>query len=89
MTGVQTCALPIFDARALGQLLALYEHKVFVQSVIWDINAFDQWGVALGKTIADQLLPVMASPAPASAHDASTNALINHYKAQRARSGQG
>jgi hypothetical protein len=45
--------------------------------------------VALGKTIADQLLPVMASPAPASAHDASTNALINHYKAQRARSGQG
>ena len=77
------------DARAMGQLLALYEHKVFVQSVIWDINAFDQWGVALGKTIADQLLPVMASPAPASAHDASTNALINHYKAQRARSGQG
>jgi glucose-6-phosphate isomerase len=69
------------DARALGQLLALYEHKVFVQSVIWDINAFDQWGVALGKRIADEILPAMRGAASASGFDAATNGLINYYKA--------
>ncbi len=68
------------DARHLGMLLALYEHKVFVQSVIWDINAFDQWGVALGKQVADRILPTLSSEERVSSHDASTNGLINYYK---------
>jgi glucose-6-phosphate isomerase len=71
------------DARRIGMLLALYEHKVFVQSVIWNINAFDQWGVALGKQVADRILPELGAAQPATAFDASTNGLINYYKAQR------
>ncbi len=73
------------NAHALGQLIALYEHKVFVQSVIWDINAFDQWGVALGKEIAGTVLPALSATAPARGFDASTNGLIDHYKAHKAR----
>jgi glucose-6-phosphate isomerase len=69
--------------RALGALIALYEHKVFVQSVIWDINPFDQWGVELGKTLAGRILPELDAAGPVSTHDASTNGLINHYKARR------
>ena len=69
-----------FDARRLGMLLALYEHKVFVQSVIWNINAFDQWGVALGKQVADRILPTLLGEERVSSHDASTNGLINYYK---------
>jgi glucose-6-phosphate isomerase len=65
---------------ALGALIALYEHKVFVQSVIWDINPFDQWGVELGKTLAGRILPELGAGGPVSTHDASTNGLINHYK---------
>jgi glucose-6-phosphate isomerase len=65
--------------RALGALIALYEHKVFVQSVIWDVNAFDQWGVELGKSLAGRILPELESSAPVSTHDSSTNGLINHY----------
>ena len=64
-------------------LLALYEHKVFVQSVIWNLNAFDQWGVALGKQVADRILPTLTASAPATAFDASTNGLINYYRANR------
>lgn len=71
------------DARHLGLLLALYEHKVFVQSVIWNINAFDQWGVALGKQVADRILPTLPGREPANAFDASTNGLINYFKEQR------
>ena len=71
------------DAQHLGMLLALYEHKAFVQSVIWDINAFDQWGVALGKQLADRIAPALAGTAPIATHDASTNGLINYYKAHR------
>ena len=71
------------DARHLGLLLALYEHKVFVQSVIWNINAFDQWGVALGKQVADRILPTLSSEERVSSHDASTNGLINYYKAHQ------
>jgi glucose-6-phosphate isomerase len=71
------------DPRALGALIAFYEHKTFVQSVIWDINAFDQWGVELGKELADRLLPELEDDAPVSSHDASTNGLINHFKAHR------
>jgi glucose-6-phosphate isomerase len=68
------------DARHLGMLLALYEHKVFVQSVIWNINAFDQWGVALGKQVADRILPTLSGKAPAVAFDASTQGLIDYYR---------
>lgn len=71
------------EPRTLGALLALYEHKVFAQSVIWDINAFDQWGVELGKELAGRILPELATGSPVSAHDASTNGLINHFKANR------
>jgi glucose-6-phosphate isomerase len=69
--------------RALGALIALYEHKVFVQSVIWNVNAFDQWGVELGKSLAGRILPELEGGAPISSHDSSTNGLINHYKARR------
>ena len=69
--------------RALGALIALYEHKVFVQSVIWNVNAFDQWGVELGKTLAGRILPELEGGAPVSSHDGSTNGLINHYKTRR------
>src|SRR5262249_32648745 len=71
------------DPHGLGALLALYEHKVFVQSVIWRINAFDQWGVELGKTLANRILPELTTSAKVSTHDVSTNGLINHYKANR------
>ncbi len=65
------------DPHTLGMLIALYEHKVFVQSVVWNINPFDQWGVEFGKQLAGQLLPELQGKQGA-AHDASTNGLINH-----------
>ncbi|MBI3937551.1 MAG: glucose-6-phosphate isomerase [Betaproteobacteria bacterium] len=71
------------DPRTLGALIALYEHRVFVQSVIWNVNAFDQWGVELGKRLAGRILPELSGNAPVSTHDASTNGLINHCKSQR------
>lgn len=67
------------DPKTLGMLVALYEHKVFVQSVVWNINAFDQWGVEFGKQLAGKLLPELHAGLPVSSHDASTNALINRY----------
>lgn len=70
-----TIVLPTVDAQTLGSLIALYEHKVFVQSVIWDINAFDQWGVELGKQLATVIDDELAG-GPAQPHDASTTALI-------------
>jgi glucose-6-phosphate isomerase len=63
-------------------LIALYEHKVFVQSVVWNINPFDQWGVELGKQLAGKILPELRDAALATRHDASTNGLINHYLAR-------
>jgi glucose-6-phosphate isomerase len=69
--------------QALGALIALYEHKVFVQSVIWNVNAFDQWGVELGKQLAERIVPELGKPGRVSTHDCSTNGLINHYKARR------
>ena len=66
--------------RTLGRLIALYEHKVFVQGMVWRVNSFDQWGVELGKQLAKTILPELADTAAASAHDASTNGLINYYK---------
>ena len=71
--------------RALGSLIALYEHKVFVQSVIWDVNAFDQWGVELGKTLARRILPELEGGAPVAGHDSSTNGLINYTLTRRRR----
>jgi glucose-6-phosphate isomerase len=71
--------------RTLGALIALYEHKVFAQSVIWDVNAFDQWGVELGKQLAGRILPELGAAAPVSGHDASTNGLINHYRKRRGK----
>jgi len=65
----------------LGQLVALYEHKIFVQGVIWDIYSFDQWGVELGKVLANKILPELkAASEPDLKHDASTNALIRRYR---------
>ncbi len=64
----------------LGSLVALYEHKIFVQSVIWDVNAYDQWGVELGKQLARVILPELTHDAPVTSHDASTNGLMNHIK---------
>ncbi len=75
----------ILDARTLGQLIALYEHKVFVQGWIWNINSFDQWGVELGKQLASKILPELTGESPSVGHDASTNGLINHFKEIRAR----
>jgi len=70
----------------LGQLIALYEHKVFVQGVIWGVNSFDQWGVELGKALADRIVPELEEPDPLElSHDASTNSLIRRYR--RARRG--
>lgn len=63
----------------LGQLIALYEHKIYTQSVLWDINAFDQWGVELGKQLSKTISSVMESPEKASKQDASTQGLINYY----------
>ena len=68
----------------LGQLVALYEHKVFTQGAIWDVNSFDQWGVELGKTLAQAIIPeVQAVADPGLAHDTSTNALIRRYRSRR------
>jgi glucose-6-phosphate isomerase len=66
--------------RTLGSLIAMYEHKIFVQGIIWNINSFDQWGVELGKQLAKAILPELKSAGVVSAHDASTNGLINYYK---------
>lgn len=66
--------------RTLGSLIALYEHKIFVQGVIWNIFSFDQWGVELGKQLAKKILPELRSDAPVNSHDSSTNGLINAWK---------
>jgi glucose-6-phosphate isomerase len=67
----------------LGQLIALYEHKIFVQGVIWNIYSFDQWGVELGKVLAGKILPELKGPEAVTSHDGSTNGLINAYKEMR------
>jgi glucose-6-phosphate isomerase len=67
----------------LGQLIALYEHKIFVQGIVWNIFSFDQWGVELGKQLAGKILPELQNDSPVSSHDASTNGLINAYKTWR------
>jgi glucose-6-phosphate isomerase len=69
--------------RVLGSLIAMYEHKIFVQGVIWNIFSFDQWGVELGKQLAKKILPELKNDKPLDSHDSSTNGLINAYKAMR------
>ena len=78
-----TITAPRLTPSVLGQLVALYEHKVFVQGAIWDIDSFDQWGVELGKVLAKKIVPELSSTAPLD-HDSSTNAAITRYRADRA-----
>jgi glucose-6-phosphate isomerase len=66
--------------KTLGSLIAIYEHKIFVQGIIWNIFSFDQWGVELGKQLANKILPELENNAPVVSHDSSTNGLINQYK---------
>jgi glucose-6-phosphate isomerase len=70
----------LLTPRTLGSLIALYEHKIFVQGVVWNIFSFDQWGVELGKVLAKKILPELKSAASVTAHDSSTNGLINYFK---------
>ncbi|MGA3245030.1 MAG: glucose-6-phosphate isomerase [Bacteroidota bacterium] len=69
--------------RTLGSLIAMYEHKIFVQGVVWGVNSFDQWGVELGKQLAKAILPELAGEGQVSNHDSSTNGLIGFYKSNR------
>ncbi|ABB24023.1 glucose-6-phosphate isomerase [Pelodictyon luteolum DSM 273] len=78
-----TLLLDEINPFTLGSLIAMYEHKVFVQGVIWQVNSFDQWGVELGKQLAKAILPELQSQKESDAHDASTNALINSYRSYR------
>jgi glucose-6-phosphate isomerase len=71
------------DPRTLGRLIALYEHKIFVQGVIWNVNSFDQWGVELGKKLAGAIIPELEAPGEIATHDSSTRGLINEYKRRR------
>jgi glucose-6-phosphate isomerase len=81
-----TLLLERLTPAALGKLVALYEHLVFTQGVIWDIDSFDQWGVELGKVLAQRIVPELESKEqPRLAHDSSTNALIRRYRAMKAR----
>jgi len=76
--------LPELSPRVLGQLIALYEHKTFTQGAIWGIDSFDQWGVELGKELAQAIIPELTDATePDLAHDSSTSALIRRYRAQR------
>ena len=76
-----TLLLDQLTPAALGSLVALYEHSVFTQAALWQINAFDQWGVELGKVLAQRILPALESPTdPSLEHDSSTNTLIRHYR---------
>jgi glucose-6-phosphate isomerase len=76
--------LDVLTPAALGKLVALYEHSVFTQGAIWSINPFDQWGVELGKVLANRIAPELQSNAePTLHHDSSTNTLIRYYRARR------
>ena len=70
----------VLTPKVLGNLIAMYEHKIFVQGVIWNIFSFDQWGVELGKQLANVILPELENDEQVTSHDASTNGLINAYK---------
>jgi glucose-6-phosphate isomerase len=82
-----TILAPSLTPRTLGQLIALYEHKVFTQGTIWYIDSFDQWGVELGKVLATRIARELEAEDPVLAHDSSTNALIRRYRSVRAERG--
>jgi glucose-6-phosphate isomerase len=69
--------------RTLGALIALYEHKIFTQGVIWGINSFDQMGVELGKVLAKNILSQLNNPSDVTGHDSSTTGLIHYYQKHR------
>ena len=75
--------VPLITPRVLGKLIALYEHKVFAQGIIWNINSFDQWGVEFGKQLANRILSELEDTAETTGHDSSTNGLINYFKSNR------
>jgi glucose-6-phosphate isomerase len=75
--------LDALTPHSLGMLIALYEHKIFVQGIIWNLNSYDQWGVELGKQLAKRILPELTATSTVNTHDASTNGLINHYRQRR------
>jgi glucose-6-phosphate isomerase len=77
--------VPRIDPHTLGMLIALYEHKIFVQGIIWQINSFDQWGVELGKQLAKVILPELDGDGSVQSHDGSTNGLMNAYKEMRSK----
>ena len=84
-----TLLLERLTPHALGTLIALYEHSVFVQGTVWSVNSFDQWGVELGKVLAKKVgAELVAESEPALQHDSSTNALIRRYRAARAANGK-
>ena len=74
---------PSLTPQMLGTLIAFYEHKIFTQGVVWDINSYDQMGVELGKVLAQSILPELAGDEDIATHDSSTNGLINYYKRLR------
>ena len=78
---------PKLTPKTLGMLIAMYEHKIFTQGIIWNINSFDQWGVELGKQLAKAILPELEKPGEITSHDSSTNGLINRFKSYRAEHG--
>jgi glucose-6-phosphate isomerase len=78
-----TLIIDKLDPFSLGKLIALYEHKIFVQGIVWNINSFDQWGVEYGKQIAQKILPQLSSKQEISDHDSSTNQLINYFKQRK------
>jgi glucose-6-phosphate isomerase len=80
---------PKLTPKTLGMLIALYEHKIFTQGIIWNINSFDQWGVELGKQLAKAILPELENPGEITSHDSSTNGLINRFKDYRVEHGIG
>ncbi len=75
--------LDALTPHSLGMLLALYEHKIFVQGIVWNLNSYDQWGVELGKQLAKRIQPELNASETVTSHDASTNGLINHYRQRR------
>jgi glucose-6-phosphate isomerase len=82
-----TLLCDLLTPRLLGSLIALYEHSVFVQGTVWDIDSFDQWGVELGKVLAQQIIPELTRvDEPALSHDSSTNALIRRYRSMKSGS---
>jgi len=83
-----TLLFDTLDAKTLGAIIALYEHKIFVQGVIWNLNSFDQWGVELGKQLAKNILNELNDQHEVTSHDSSTNGLINRYKLRRSKKGR-